>query len=84
VATAEDCDGQLSNIYLSLALFFKMNPSVKSDCSGLVLNTYYCVSEDHDGFIGEYPSDDATPPTTTSISTPAPIQVTFLAHVSLA
>lgn len=65
-----------------------MNPSVKEDCSGLVLGTYYCVSTYPDGvppgqpgWTGPtfpLPDETATATSTTTstsgVSTPSPVQ----------
>lgn len=67
--------------------FYAMNPSVKSDCSGFSIGTYYCVST----YEGDYPpgfpgwaSSSSSPvssnplttstPTVNGVSTPSPIQ----------
>lgn len=40
----DTCAGILDEFgYLSMSDFVKFNPAVKSDCSGLWANTYYCV-----------------------------------------
>jgi hypothetical protein len=74
----------LANIQLSMDVFYQMNPSVKQDCSGISLGTYYCDSTLHIGLIN--PGDDDGVLTTTSsiptstagpgeIVTPTPTQV---------
>ena len=63
------CQGILDYNKISLADFFKWNPAVKSDCSGLLKDTHACV-----GVIG----GSSPPPTTTQpgnvITTTQPIQ----------
>lgn len=58
-----------------------MNPSVKSDCSGMAIGTYYCISTNEDGSPPNLDDeDDESYPTTTSsipsngIATPTPTQ----------
>lgn len=61
------CQGILDYNKISLADFFKWNPAVKKDCSGLIRGTEACV-----GVIG-----GSTPTTTkpgNGITTPTPIQ----------
>ncbi|PNP85446.1 hypothetical protein FNYG_01275 [Fusarium nygamai] len=38
------CDDIMGQFYLDLRLFVSMNPSVKEDCTGLAVGTWYCVS----------------------------------------
>ena len=38
------CNDLLLTYYLQFSEFYKMNPSVGEDCSGLVVGTYYCRS----------------------------------------
>ena len=40
----DTCSGILTNFYLTIAEFYAMNPSVGSDCTGMNLGTYYCIS----------------------------------------
>lgn len=45
----DTCEGILNTYWLAFEEFYGMNLSVKADCSGLVLGTYYCVSTYPDG-----------------------------------
>lgn len=38
------CADLLRNLNLSIDVFYKMNPSVKEDCTGVETGTYYCGS----------------------------------------
>ena len=54
-----------------------MNPSVKDDCTGLTIGTYYCISIDKDGLPPTSlptPTPTTTIPTGTGIPTPTPTQ----------
>lgn len=76
------CAAVLVNYDLTIDQFYQMNPTVKSDCSGLFLGTYYCVSTDPNG----QPPDDSSggnststtatsaTPTPSGIATPTPTQ----------
>ncbi|KAF2790994.1 carbohydrate-binding module family 18 protein [Melanomma pulvis-pyrius CBS 109.77] len=74
------CDSHLSMLRMSLADFYRFNPSVKADCSNYVLGTYYCYSTNENGVPPERPSttiaSTTTKPTTTSSvgATPLPTQ----------
>ncbi|KAL8707967.1 MAG: hypothetical protein Q9220_007110 [cf. Caloplaca sp. 1 TL-2023] len=57
---------------LTLEQFKTYNPSVKSDCSGLVIGNAYCVEENY----GNGPADPETTSTTTSKTTSATIAAT--------
>lgn len=87
------CDSMLMNIDLTMADFYTMNPSVNSDCSGMAVGTYYCVSIDPNGLIGSdgstnstnsttsLPSGTPTPTATSSpITTPSPTQSGMVAN----
>ncbi|KAB8073026.1 hypothetical protein BDV29DRAFT_158045 [Aspergillus leporis] len=89
VSGAIDCDIMLANIQLSMDVFYQMNPSVKQDCSGISLGTYYCDSTLHIGLIN--PGDDDGVLTTTSsiptstagpgeIVTPTPTQARMVSN----
>ncbi|KAM0187806.1 hypothetical protein ACHAPI_010957 [Fusarium lateritium] len=41
---AAKCNDVMATYGLEFGEFYQMNPSVKSDCTGLVLGTYYCRS----------------------------------------
>ncbi|OCL10882.1 carbohydrate-binding module family 50 protein [Glonium stellatum] len=87
ITDAVPCDVYLSNIGLTLASFYQMNPSVKSDCSGMNLGTYYCLGTNSTG-LDTPDNSTVTPPATTTgsssrspatsagngITTPTPIQ----------
>jgi len=81
VADPVECRAYLSSIRVAMDIFYNMNPSVGSDCSGVSPETYYCIST---GRIGLYDpdmdDDDASTSTPTMITpsnsaTPLPIQV---------
>ncbi|KAF7184181.1 hypothetical protein CNMCM7691_004806 [Aspergillus felis] len=82
-----DCASHLSLLRMDLAMFYSLNPSVKPDCSGYVLGTYYCYSTSVDGSvatsnatttatntISSSPTITTATPSSTSIITPTPIQ----------
>lgn len=84
-----DCSSILGLYDLTLAELYTMNPSVESDCSGLDVGTYYCVSwfengENPDDWGYEYTNTVIPTATVTSstigggVSTPAPVQVSLL------
>ncbi|KAL6229363.1 hypothetical protein BDW75DRAFT_249828 [Aspergillus navahoensis] len=84
----DTCESILNTYWLAFEEFYAMNPSVKEDCSGLVLGTYYCVSTYPDGvppgqpdWTGPtfpLPDETATATSTTTstsgVSTPSPVQ----------
>lgn len=82
-----DCDVMVSNILLSMEVFYQLNPSVQSDCSGLSLGTNYCVSTRELGIHAPDDSDEEEPspttskPAATNAPTPTPIQVSVINHV---
>ncbi|KAF1988221.1 carbohydrate-binding module family 50 protein [Aulographum hederae CBS 113979] len=63
-------DVLLPAVRLSMSTFYKMNPSVKSDCSGAVNGMFYCcstrdgglpgISEEDDDETGDYPDASST------------------------
>jgi LysM repeat protein len=63
--SGDTCD-KIVNKYktFTLAEFYKWNPAVGDDCSGLWLNTYYCI-----GISG---TPTAPPPTSTTTGVPKP------------
>ncbi|KAF5874875.1 uncharacterized protein Bfra_003324 [Botrytis fragariae] len=68
------CEDILVIFNLNITQFYDWNPSVGSDCVGMDLGTYYCVSI----FPGGQPPSEPDPdgdatPTSTSVSTPSPI-----------
>ncbi|KAH7124603.1 hypothetical protein EDB81DRAFT_663942 [Dactylonectria macrodidyma] len=79
----ETCENVLDTNWLDFDDFYAMNPSVSSDCSGLVVGTYYCISTIADG---SPPSDDDEVVTTatgvsstaaataTGVTTPSSVQ----------
>ncbi len=59
---------------LNLAQFYKMNPSIGSDCTSLVIGTNYCISTLPNGNPPD-DDDDGTPTTTSApVATPTPTQ----------
>ncbi|WYZ35351.1 hypothetical protein EsH8_I_001627 [Colletotrichum jinshuiense] len=77
------CESVLARGYLTIEQFYSFNPSVKSDCTGMVIGTYYCISTEADG--SPPPSDEdeesiatatktGTAPTITAVATPTPVQ----------
>jgi hypothetical protein len=77
-----DCGAMLFNLDLNIAVFYKMNPSVGNDCTGLSLGSNYCLSTIEIG-INHFDQDEGSSPPPTSPSskppvgsgTPTPIQV---------
>ncbi|KAL2850523.1 hypothetical protein BJX68DRAFT_255207 [Aspergillus pseudodeflectus] len=75
-----DCASHISLLRMDLATFYKYNPSVKTDCSGYVLGTYYCYStgsstgSDEDDSTVTPTATTSTVPSTTGIQTPTPTQ----------
>ncbi|KAG7139404.1 LysM domain-containing protein like [Verticillium longisporum] len=77
ISEGDRCQDILSYQKITLADFFKWNPAVKSDCSGLWSKTHACV-----GVIGGQappPTPTTTKPTTTKppgngVTTPTPTQ----------
>ncbi|KAH7120619.1 hypothetical protein EDB81DRAFT_700905 [Dactylonectria macrodidyma] len=77
----DTCESMLLIHWLEFDDFYRMNPSVKSDCTGMTLGTYYCVSTNEDG---SSPSEDeydvtltssaSSTVTTTGVATPSPVQ----------
>jgi hypothetical protein len=83
----DTCDSIMGRFSIDLDQFYFMNPAIKSDCTGLALGTYYCISIWPDGLPLDEDDDDdddftvtattsTTAPTTTGthVSTPSPIQ----------
>jgi spore germination protein YaaH len=81
------CNSVLTGRHISFDEFYAMNPSVKSDCSGLSIGTHYCISTYAGGYPPGFPgwvpsssSPVSSIPLTTStpigngVSTPSPIQ----------
>ncbi|KAJ5167853.1 uncharacterized protein N7482_003447, partial [Penicillium canariense] len=68
----DTCFSVLHSQQLEIAEFHAMNPSVKSDCSGMSIGTYYCVST-YKVPVSSTPVAKSTP-VRTGISTPYPIQ----------
>ncbi|WXC44134.1 hypothetical protein QX201_003869 [Fusarium graminearum] len=52
--------------------FFKWNPAVEKDCSGIWANTWYCVGIP--GTVTKKPITTTTPTPTNGVTTPSPIQ----------
>ncbi|GJD02511.1 lysM domain-containing protein [Colletotrichum higginsianum] len=78
--SGESCAVVLGRIGLTVDQFFTFNPSVKSDCSGMVIGTHYCISTEADGSppgATDYqppPSTTTVPSSPTGIATPTPVQ----------
>ncbi|CAG8010468.1 unnamed protein product [Penicillium nalgiovense] len=83
----DTCYSVITGRHLLFDEFYAMNPSVKSDCSGLSIGTYYCISTYEGGFPPGFPgwvSSSSSPissiplttstPTGNGVSTPSPIQ----------
>lgn len=66
-ASFHSCSAVLLNSRLSFEQFYRMNPSVKNDCTGLTVGTYYCISTKEDGG----PPEEAVPEETAEV-TPTP------------
>ncbi|KAL4940605.1 hypothetical protein BDV06DRAFT_223901 [Aspergillus oleicola] len=83
-----DCASHISLLRLDLKTFYGYNPSVKADCSGYVLGTYYCYATDSNTGSDDEEDDEGThtvtptgttsttpsSTTTTGIQTPTPTQ----------
>ncbi|KAL2683337.1 hypothetical protein Neosp_007807 [[Neocosmospora] mangrovei] len=77
-----DCESLLLTTWLEFDDFYRMNPSVKSDCTGLAVGTYYCISTNADGSPPLYEDEDEDTTTTstsatatgTDVVTPSPVQ----------
>ncbi|KAJ5547103.1 hypothetical protein N7494_004688 [Penicillium frequentans] len=67
VKVNDECDTIAAEYDITIAEFYAWNPAVGSDCSTLELGTYVCVDT-----IGSIANATAT--STSSISTPSPIQ----------
>ncbi|KAL6690470.1 hypothetical protein J3F84DRAFT_389421 [Trichoderma pleuroticola] len=76
----ESCLSVLDLNYLTIDQLYSMNPSVKRDCSGLAIGTYYCVTTEPGGVPLGYFDDDDIDETFTAttltdgIVTPPPVQ----------
>lgn len=83
----------LAKYHLNLTTFYGWNPTVKEDCTGLAVGTYYCVSTYPGGVPPSYPyeeSDDDTASSTTatstalgtgdSVTTPSPVQTGMISN----
>ncbi|RMJ07403.1 hypothetical protein CDV36_012997 [Fusarium kuroshium] len=75
------CESLLLTTWLEFDDFYRMNPSVKSDCTGLAVGTYYCISTNKDGSPPLYEDEDTTTTTSasatatgTDVVTPSPVQ----------
>ncbi|KAK1840378.1 hypothetical protein CCHR01_16987 [Colletotrichum chrysophilum] len=83
---SDTCESVLRRTRLTLEQFHTYNPSVKSDCSGMVIGTYYCRSTEiygwspglttstEDRSSATATTATSTRPTGTSIATPTPVQ----------
>ncbi|KAI8658069.1 hypothetical protein NCS57_01187500 [Fusarium keratoplasticum] len=74
------CESLLLTTWLEFDDFYRMNPSVKSDCTGLAVGTYYCISTNADGSPPLLEDEDTTTTsasataTGTDVVTPSPVQ----------
>ncbi|KAL6355273.1 hypothetical protein LRP88_10859 [Fusarium phalaenopsidis] len=74
------CESLLLTTWLEFDDFYRMNPSVKSDCTGLAVGTYYCISTNEDGSPPLLENEDTTTTsasataTGTDVVTPSPVQ----------
>ncbi|EGX93831.1 Peptidoglycan-binding lysin domain [Cordyceps militaris CM01] len=78
------CASIMDLYYLDIDTFYKMNPTIKSDCTGLAAGTFYCVSmwpgggldpavlddDDDDSYLTTTPGSS----TPSRPSTPSPVQ----------
>ncbi|KAK8048097.1 LysM domain-containing protein [Apiospora saccharicola] len=64
---APTCTDILENYHLTIAQFYKMNPSVGADCSGLWAGYKYCVRAP--GIEPSQPATSGVPSSTTSVPT---------------
>jgi hypothetical protein len=71
-ANSGDTCASIANTWgITLVQFISYNPSVKSDCSGLVIGDSYCVEENH----GIPPVTSTTSTSTTTVTSgPTPTQ----------
>ncbi|RBQ71978.1 hypothetical protein FVER14953_01584 [Fusarium verticillioides] len=68
-----DCASQLSLSRMTMEKMYRYNPSLKEDCSGYTLGTFYCheTLDDLYGYDDDLYGDDENPsPTTSSAPTP--------------
>ncbi|KAH0437147.1 LysM domain-containing protein [Colletotrichum camelliae] len=68
---SDTCESVLRRTRLTLEQFHTYNPSVKTDCTGLLADVFVCVG------LAASPTTNPTPATTTTaagVSTPTPIQ----------
>ncbi|KAH6953854.1 hypothetical protein BKA56DRAFT_454257, partial [Ilyonectria sp. MPI-CAGE-AT-0026] len=79
----DSCESVLAFTWLEFDDLYHINPSIKSDCTGLPIGTYYCIStnedgsppgeDDSDGTLTSAASSTATA-TVTGVVTPSPVQ----------
>lgn len=69
IKSTTTCQGVLTKYGIDLATFTRWNPSVKSDCTNLQIDTYVCV-----GIIGSTAPTTTTKPPSNGIATPTPTQ----------
>ncbi|KAL4733764.1 hypothetical protein BDV11DRAFT_175388 [Aspergillus similis] len=81
----DTCETILDNYWLAFEELYAMNPSIKDDCSGLVMGTYYCISTYPEGVPGGQPDwtgptyEWGTTSTSSGVSTPSPVQTGIVA-----
>ncbi|KAL8942164.1 MAG: hypothetical protein Q9216_001811 [Gyalolechia sp. 2 TL-2023] len=69
----DTCASIAENWGITLAEFKRYNPSVKSDCSGLIIGNAYCVEENHgNGPLPPEITSSITSKTTSAITSAAP------------
>ncbi|EGX92283.1 LysM domain protein, putative [Cordyceps militaris CM01] len=74
VRKGETCSSVLTMAQLNLAQFYKMNPSIGSDCTSLVIGTNYCISTLPNGNPPDDDDDDTPTTTSAPVATPTPTQ----------
>ncbi|KAK8109309.1 carbohydrate-binding module family 50 protein [Apiospora sp. TS-2023a] len=75
----DTCEAFLGSFGLKFDQFFAMNPSIKSDCTGMAQGTYYCISTPTIPDGDDYPITTSAPSTPTTsrpsmATTPSPVQ----------
>lgn len=75
----DTCKAFLGSFGLKFDQFFAMNPSIKSDCTGLAQGTYYCIATPKIPDGDDYTTTTSAPSTPTTsrpsmATTPSPVQ----------
>ncbi|EED18781.1 LysM domain protein, putative [Talaromyces stipitatus ATCC 10500] len=82
----DTCQDIIDIFDLDATEFYDWNPSIGTNCTGLVEGTYYCISTGPAGqpltttWTGPYPSVTATTTTSSGVSTPSPIQTGMVSN----